>query len=245
MKQKINIAQANISNLTRLWKKVSTPFDGYFQSDQFQYCYLENSDWPNRLWFRNEITPDCIEKARQVPYLTSKKLVIPCWDTFENGSELLEAAGFQEKSVQIGMSLELHARADRPLRLQMKRVLNKAEAKVWAEVYPEAFGYQIGEAIPARLDEEVEFYLACFQSKAIGTAMIFKTDNITGIHGVGVHPEARRKGFAEEIMEFLLKRAVDSGVSYVTLQASPMGKPLYVKLGFKEDFIIKNYISNQ
>ncbi len=34
-------------------------------------------------------------------------------------------------------------------------------------------------------------------------------------------------------------------VSYVTLQASLMGKRLYDKLGFKEDFILKNYILKQ
>ena len=46
-------------------------------------------------------------------------------------------------------------------------------------------------------------------------------------------------------MEFVLTRAVYLEAAYVTLQASAMGKGLYDKLGFTEDFTIKNYVLNQ
>jgi hypothetical protein len=43
-------------------------------------------------------------------------------------------------------------------------------------------------------------------------------------------------------MGFVLNRAIILGASHVTLQASAMGKGLYDKLGFREDFTIKNYV---
>ncbi len=62
-----------------------------------------------------------------------------------------------------------------------------------------------------------------------------------GVHSVGIPPEMRRKGYAKQIMKLLINSAVDNACDYMTLQASDMGKNLYLNLGFKEQFTIKNY----
>jgi predicted acetyltransferase len=72
--------------------------------------------------------------------------------------------------------------------------------------------------------------------------MLFQTGNYIGIHGVGVIPEMRRKGFAEEIMKFALNISIDLKAEYALLQASAMGKDIYTRLGFEDLFVIKNYI---
>ncbi len=51
----------------------------------------------------------------------------------------------------------------------------------------------------------------------------------------------RRKGYAEQIMKLLINIATEEGVDYMTLQASDMSKNLYLKLGFEEQFTIKNF----
>ncbi len=51
----------------------------------------------------------------------------------------------------------------------------------------------------------------------------------------------RKRGFAEQIMKRLTNMAVENGSEYVTLQASDMGKNIYLQLGFEEQFVIKNY----
>ena len=71
---------------------------------------------------------------------------------------------------------------------------------------------------------------------------MYFTGKIAGIHGVGVIPSYRRKGFAEEIMKVLLNDALEYGADYSTLQASNMGKGIYERLGYSEDFLISNYI---
>jgi len=58
---------------------------------------------------------------------------------------------------------------------------------------------------------------------------------------MGNPPEMRRRGFAEEIMKLLINRVFDNQGKYITLQASGMGKNGYLKLGFEEQFIIRNY----
>jgi ribosomal protein S18 acetylase RimI-like enzyme len=50
-----------------------------------------------------------------------------------------------------------------------------------------------------------------------------------------------RKGLGEKLMSTLLFQAKGQGFGYVTLQASQPGRGLYLKLGFKEQFVLKNY----
>ncbi len=83
--------------------------------------------------------------------------------------------------------------------------------------------------------------LVHFEEKPIGTLTLFQTGNVMGIHGVGVIPEMRKKGFAEEIMKFAINEAIDVGCEYAQLQASALGKGIYTRLGFEDLFLITNY----
>lgn len=242
----MNIVEANIDNLLSFWQQAAKPFGYCFESDNLNYCYVENSDWPNRLWFRQEITEESAEAAKDQIHSNSKNLVVPYWDIDKSAScQILERAGFTERSLLIGMSFKLQERSKKQLNLKFARVLSTEQAKVWAEVYPKAFGYRISEELPTKSYKDIEFYLASYQGEPVGTAMVYQTNDVIGVYGVGVIPERRRMGFAEEIMEFVLNRAATLEASYIILQASVMGKGLYDKLGFKEDFTIKNYILNQ
>jgi ribosomal protein S18 acetylase RimI-like enzyme len=246
MKEKLNTIKVNIHNLISLWQKAATPFEGCYQSDDFSYCYVKNSEWPNRLWFPQELTEKTIQAAIKQVHSTSKNLVIPYWDIYNSTSyKILESAGFKEKTVQIGMSLKLQERLEKHLRLKFEKIYKANLATSWADVFPKAFGYRISEEVLIKSHNDIEFYLASYLGEPVGTAIVYQTNDIVGIHGIGIIPEMRRQGFAEEIMEFVLNRAVCLNASYVTLQSSSMGKGLYDKLGFKEDFTIKNYILNQ
>lgn len=46
-------------------------------------------------------------------------------------------------------------------------------------------------------------------------------------------PQYRKKGIATQLLERVVKEAKLLGCDKVTLNASPMGKPLYTKFGFK------------
>ncbi len=64
---------------------------------------------------------------------------------------------------------------------------------------------------------------------------------IIGIHSMGIIPEMRGKGFAEQMMRTILNQAVEQGFERATLQASSMGKGLYLKLDFEQQFAMSNY----
>lgn len=70
-------------------------------------------------------------------------------------------------------------------------------------------------------------------------------DFITGKSGfvmnVYTKPEYRRRGFAKRIMEHLLNEAVQKNLSYVELDATDAGYPVYQSVGFK-DLVTKYHV---
>ncbi|MCC9070424.1 GNAT family N-acetyltransferase [Flavobacterium sp. F-65] len=242
MAKNINLITDNIDNLTSLWKTVGAPFQSYHKNEDFEYCKIENSGWPNKLWFTQDINPENTKKVIET-IQSNPALVIPYWDIYKtNSNEILEAKGLVKKTEQVAMALQLGNPFELQNTLQYKRILNEQDAKIWSDLYPNAFGYIISKDILVHNYKDVQFHLVTFQNQPIGTFMLFQTKNNIGIHGVGVIPEMRRKGFAEEIMKYALNLAIDLNAEYALLQASVMGKGIYTKLGFEDLFIIKNYI---
>ncbi|KRD61212.1 GCN5 family acetyltransferase [Flavobacterium sp. Root935] len=236
-----NLIKDNIDNLTALWRTVATPLLSYHKFDPFEFSQIKNSGWPNRLWFREDIKE---ENLPQIMEIMEKNpgLVIPYWDIFgSNSSEFFENKGFKIRIQLMAMALKLNKKFTLQNKLNFKRVLNEEDAKTWSDIYPLSFSYVISKETLVHNYENVKFYLVHFEEKPIGTLTLFQTGNIMGIHGVGVIPEMRKKGFAEEIMKFALNEAIDAGCEYAQLQASALGKGIYTRLGFEDLFLITNY----
>ncbi|WP_431242114.1 GNAT family N-acetyltransferase [Flavobacterium sp. P21] len=237
----INLIKDNIDNLTALWKTVATPLLSYHKNDPFQFSQIKNSGWPNRLWFREDITEENLPQIFEI-IKDHSGLVIPYWDIFEsNSNEIFEKNGFEIRNQLVAMALKLDKKFQLENNLTFKRVLNEEDSKTWSDIYPLSFNYIISKETLIYNYDNVKFYLVHFEEKPIGTLTLFQTENIMGIHGVGVIPEMRKKGFAEEIMKFAVNKAIDLKCEYAQLQASALGKGIYTRLGFQDLFTITNY----
>ncbi|WP_103068988.1 GNAT family N-acetyltransferase [Aquimarina sediminis] len=243
MKQEINLIHANIDNLTSLWKIAATTYQSYYSNSKLSYGWVKTSDWPNRLWFNQDITPEIITSAKEKLASSPVPLTVPYWDIYKSKSnQILEKNGFKTSFEQIGMSLKLKKPFDKQYDLNIQQVSNRNEATQWSEIFEQSFGYRIHPDILLKTKSSIFYYLAYNQGQAVGTAVLHKTNDIIGVHSVGIPPQMRRKGFAAQLMKLLINHAIKNGNSYMTLQASDMGKNLYLKLGFEEQFIIKNYV---
>lgn len=139
------------------------------------------------------------------------------------------------------MALKLGDKFTLQNHLTFKRVLNEEDAKIWSDIYPLSFNYVISKETLIHNYENVKYFLVHFEEKPIGTLALFQTGKTMGIHGVGVIPEMRKKGLAEEIMKFGINQAIDENCEYAQLQASDLGKGIYTRLGFEDLFVITNY----
>lgn len=238
--------QENINNLISLWKTAGQRLNSYYENPQFNYSIDKNSEWPNRIWFNKEIKAETLTSVKNIMSNNNLKLTVPYWgNNSSNADEIFESFEFSLKFKQIGMSMKLENKFDFEKRLSIEQISNEEEAQIWEDIYPLAFGYKISKELLLATKDKIKYYLAFLDDEPIGTAIVYITNNIAGIHGVGVIPSARRMGYADEIMKSLINNLIDLGAEYSTLQASDMGKGIYLKIGYQEDFSINNYVLNK
>lgn len=236
------LIHANINNLTDLWKTASLPFSAYIDQEDFSYTWIAGADWPNRLWFHKNVQEDKLLLAKEELAKISVDMTIPYWNIYDHSAhELFLKHGFQVTFEQTAMIVQASNTYPIPSNFQLKLVTTKAEASCWSQLFLEAFGYLISPEVVYQNCTTMDYYLAYDQQEAVGTAMTHTAASIFGIHSVGVPPAFRRRGFAALIMKTLLNQAAQEAPLWVGLQASSMGKGLYLKLGFEEQFTIRNY----
>ncbi|MBO0931962.1 GNAT family N-acetyltransferase [Fibrella aquatilis] len=238
-----SLIHENTGNLTSLWQKVGEKAGGYTAGLAFDSCALYHTDWPNRLWFHQDVTAEGLAAAKSDLTTLPTKLLIPCWDDDqERAGALFERAGFRKVSEQVGMSLRLTRTYVVAQTLSLVPVSTTELAILWEAVFNQAFRYQIGHELLTPTYPDIRFLLAFHQGKAVGTVLLHHAPKpIIGIHSMGVIPEMRGKGFAEQMMILLLNQALEQEIDYAVLQASAMGKGLYLKLGFDQQFVMSNY----
>ncbi len=93
-------------------------------------------------------------------------------------------------------------------------------------------------ALIERDDLDLSASVAALENNAIvGTGLLGIRDTMGWIGGMGVVPERRRRGIGRQMMEFLLGRAHDRGLSQVFLEVIEANKgahALYQRIGFQE-----------
>ena len=139
------------------------------------------------------------------------------------------------------MSLSLTQQYEPTNRLDFKLVKNRDEISTWCTAFEQSFGYKINETTLLHSVDKIAYYTVFLEGQPAGTVILYNTGTVAGIHSLGVVPKMRGKGIAQEIMQFVLKEALSTGAKIATLQASEMARNMYIRLGFTEDFYMKNY----
>ncbi|MGY6647331.1 GNAT family N-acetyltransferase [Wenyingzhuangia sp. IMCC45574] len=239
----MSLINKNIENLVAIWSLVNTHMKTYQETDELAYGVLNNSQWPNRVWFKNTISQENLEEAIKLLKSAEAPLLIPCWDIYnKNAYKLLEAKGLNKRITQVGMSLALSQQEYVVDAIRLEKVDTRTKAELWSELFTKAFKYVIATEVIEANKNHLDFVIAYHKNIPVGTVLLYKSHtNILGIHAMGVVPEQRRKGFAEQLMKSILNDAVAKGIKHAVLQASDAGKGLYIKLGFKEEFLVRTY----
>lgn len=95
---------------------------------------------------------------------------------------------------------------------------------------------------PADLERFLDYepegcFLARLGGRAVGT--VTTTTYGTEIGWIGmmlVHPDFRRRGIASALMQTSLNYLNDKGIACIKLDATPAGKPVYERLGFRAEW---------
>lgn len=260
----MNFDEANLHNLERLWEKYGARQIAQGDSPELS----ANTHWPHRCWLGwgemsdEEILASLRDRAwverwlEQVP----ESATLPLWPMQgENGvrgsasnglllvEQSLEVKNWVCAFEQVAMYLPLEKGRDYsahlPVGFKVYPVLSQQAITEWVEVASAAFGYQIEPAVIEKLldDSDIQILMASYEGEPIASALLLKTGDIMGVHQVGVKPGYQGKGFARTLMTHIIAACASWRGNAIVLQASPKGRPLYDSLGFKAQFLIKNF----
>lgn len=261
----MDIDQGNLINLTRLWRKYGVQ-DLSLAGESGLIELSANPQWPYRVWREQSIANTAINTAGEllswlklIPESHLENATVPVWpfylessDSHNQVSELarrLEAHGWQCAFSQTAMYLPLQALDTERLTTResfsLEQVHESQQLKTWVSIASEAFGYRIHQPVFEGLlvDPNIQILLGVFDGEPVATALLYQTENVIGLHQMGVGKAFQGRGFAKSMMHELLLSSVRARADSIVLQASQAGKPLYDSLGFKTQFTIRNYKS--
>ncbi|WP_157943853.1 MULTISPECIES: GNAT family N-acetyltransferase [Arenibacter] len=236
----MDLIKENINNLTSLWGLAGKANGVFFSDEDYAISTVVESAWPNKLWFHRPLSKTLLENI--LNNWNINDITIPIWQK-DIPEQLIESLGFTLKNELTGMSINLDLVKDQPHKLFIQKVNDSKSAVLWSSLFYEAFGYYINPRTVELTMHQVDYLIGYHGPKSIGTAVLYRdAPQIAGVHSMGVVPEHRKNGYASDLLNQVLSLAKQQGVTNVSLQASSMGKGLYLKTGFQEDFQIKNFV---
>jgi GNAT superfamily N-acetyltransferase len=135
-------------------------------------------------------------------------------------------------------------RGPMPQGVEVRRLSAVDEAadfwKVATEAYadngfpPEIFASYTENA--GLLADNATVFTAYLDEEPVAIAATFVSNGIAGIYWVGTLKSARGMGLARKLTATAVEAGLELGGDVASLQASPMGKPIYTAMGFETAF---------
>jgi ribosomal protein S18 acetylase RimI-like enzyme len=91
-------------------------------------------------------------------------------------------------------------------------------------------------------DPNTAIVIAYRGEQALATALIFCADGTGSVQWVGTRPEARGMALGSAVTAWVTNEAFERGAATVTLQASTMGAPIYLRLGYETQYHYTEYV---
>lgn len=153
-----------------------------------------------------------------------------------------EAAGLQCVHSMPEMVLQAPAEAPPlPPGAELRRLSHAEEAESYWQIAaasytsigfpPDVFGFYIDGA--GLLADNVAAFIAYLDGTPVSIAMTIVTNGVAGVYWVGSLEQARGKGLGRATTVAATNAGFDLGADIASLQASPMGQPIYTAMGYE------------
>ena len=185
-----------------------------------------------------------LDEAVSIASGESSPMFLSCCDDIAFPvDEYLKSKGMKEVFCQAGMAY--HTGNTPPKQKHTVIEIDTDRIEEWCRVCDKAFGKQDDVMIYEKLlaDGKCRFYACEADNNIVSTGMYCIDDygiNI-GIHSIGTLPEYRGYGYAASVVSKIIAEAERMNIPLITLQASPLGEPVYSGLGFEKYTMIHSY----
>jgi len=156
----------------------------------------------------------------------------------------LEAGGFHEIATTPGMVFRPGSRSpvDPPAELVVRAVESAADRDAYAEVMADAYAVygspeESTQAFFSRMESvrgpTTQAYLGWVDARAVSGATLYLSHGIGGVGWVGTRADAFGRGYGTALTWRVVDEGLRRGAALLNLQASPMGEPVYRRMGFE------------
>lgn len=173
---------------------------------------------------------------RAVPFWVT--VPAPCLDDV---AELVAEVGLvMDGESRPGMAVALQDLAEAPSSsVEMVPVTRAGQLEEVAAVTAEAFGAPLEAArtlAPASMleDDRMRWFVGYVDGQPVACGQLQRTGSVAGVYAIAVREAFRRRGIGEAITWQVLHAGLAAGCEVGVLQASPMGVPVYRRMGFRE-----------
>jgi hypothetical protein len=108
---------------------------------------------------------------------------------------------------------------------------------------PEEVDVTFDNAEEVLADPACHIVIAAREATPVATAMMYESDGVASVQWVGTVPAARKSGLGALVTTVVTNLAFSRGASSVTLQASPMGEPVYLALGYETLYNFEEHVA--
>lgn len=155
----------------------------------------------------------------------------------------LESVGFRKAGATIPMTLDLRKLPQTlaiPDGVDIVRVHNRDQQTKFASLLDDVFMPNeasrpfttLETALSLRLYDEKPRFLAMIDGEPAATSALVEADGVAGIYAVATAPRFRNRGLGALMTLLPLIEARERGQQIGILHASPMGEPVYRRIGF-------------
>ncbi len=242
----MSYSQNNIEQLFKLIGNI--PNQEYSCGIHYDYIKSKNSVWPNQLINLKTSENDLdrilayIEKRSETGNIPSILMLKP--NHFDNKIAIeLQKRGYKSGSwTAMSHDLNLPTLSSFTPQLQVKLVKSNSDLELWqAIVETELMGnHSLDYELLKHLlqNENCYFFLGFEKSKPVATSFLFVNNTNAGIYLVSTLEAHRRKGYGKEITLQSLVKAKEENCKKVDIQATELGLPVYLSLGFSAQGLI-------
>lgn len=151
---------------------------------------------------------------------------------------VMESAGLASAGGLPSMALENHQGQARESGLDIRPVRDEGSLAHHVSIVASAFGWTSGELgrvfAPVLLaDAAWQAWVGYRSGTPVATAQLVVHERVAGLYYVGTHESHRGYGYGEALTRHAVSEGFARGCDIATLQASPLGRPVYERIGFR------------
>jgi GNAT superfamily N-acetyltransferase len=194
----------------------------------------------------DQLDPDeLLERARRFFGARGRGFAVWAREGGEDDRDLiaaLERAGLQKVFAMPEMVLD---RAPDPCpapdEVELRRVATARDAESYWEVAADAYAtngfppevFDFYDRYEGLWADGVRTFLALLDDRPASIAMTIVNHGVAGVYWVGTHQDARGAGLGRAVTTAAVEAGFEMSADLISLQASPLGRPIYERMGFE------------